>query len=294
MQSNNLKLPLIISIMFHSAMLFSIAAYLPNVKETVMDITAVEVLKIPVEKEVVAEPQTEEKREKPKPLPERKIEKVEEIKKEIPPVEKREEVKSQEAKVEQPPLPSVEKKEEPVEKANTAKNVELPPPFAKPAVESSNIKTADTLKSADTVIKAADGVSRINEAPVVSTNKQIRAEAKPQEHAGSKYGLEGGTGKGTEDELKLFKTMVRTKIERAKFYPRWARQRGYEGVVGVKFTIQPDGSVNDVKVTKPCHCDVLNKAACEAIMKAAPFNPRPDELNGKEMAMEIDISFKLE
>ncbi|MBI5682419.1 MAG: energy transducer TonB [Deltaproteobacteria bacterium] len=92
----------------------------------------------------------------------------------------------------------------------------------------------------------------------------------------------------------MFKTMVRTKIERAKFYPRWARQRSFEGVVGVKFTIQPDGSVKDVNVIRPCHCDVLNKSACEAIAKAAPFNPRPDELKGKEMAMEIDISFKLE
>mgnify|MGYP001575140973 CR=1 FL=1 len=120
----------------------------------------------------------------------------------------------------------------------------------------------------------------------------INTETKPE--TGSKYGLEGGKGSGNADDLSLFKTMVRAKIEKAKFYPRWARQRGHEGTVGVKFVIQPDGSVNDVHVVKPCHCDVLNKAACEAIMKAAPFNPRPDELKGKEMAMEIDIGFKLE
>lgn len=123
---------------------------------------------------------------------------------------------------------------------------------------------------------------------IASTNTEAKAET------GSKYGLEGGTGKGAEDELKLFKTMVRTKIERAKFYPMWARKRGYEGVVGVKFTIQPDGSVKDVNVVKPCHCDVLNKAACEAIIKAAPFNPKPKDIENKEMPMEIDISFKLE
>ncbi|MBI5048332.1 MAG: energy transducer TonB, partial [Deltaproteobacteria bacterium] len=77
-------------------------------------------------------------------------------------------------------------------------------------------------------------------------------------------------------------------------YPRWARERGYEGVVGVHFVIQPDGNVADIKVVRPCHCDILNKAACEAIKKAAPFNPRPDELMGKEMAMELDVGFRLE
>jgi len=88
--------------------------------------------------------------------------------------------------------------------------------------------------------------------------------------------------------------MVRSKIEKAKFYPRWARERGYEGVVGVQFVILPDGKVGGVKVVRPCHCEILNKAACEAIMKAAPFNPRPKDVEDGEMAMEIDIGFKLE
>ncbi len=127
------------------------------------------------------------------------------------------------------------------------------------------------------------------------------AEAKPAvinpdvpEATDSKYSLEGGTGKGSGDESALFKTMVRTKIERAKFYPRWARQRGFEGVVGVQFVIKPDGNVIGLKVVRPCHCDVLNKAACEAIMKAAPFHPMPKYMENQEMAMEIDIGFKLE
>jgi len=35
------------------------------------------------------------------------------------------------------------------------------------------------------------------------------------------------------------------------------------------------------------------KAVCEAIMKAAPFHPRPKETENKEMAMEIAIGFRL-
>lgn len=112
--------------------------------------------------------------------------------------------------------------------------------------------------------------------------------------AGSKYDLEGGVGKANEDEMKLFSAMVRSKIERAKFYPRWARERGYEGIVGVQFVIKPDGTIVGLKVVRPCHCDILNKAACEAIMKAAPFSPRPRDIENKEMAMEVDVGFRLE
>lgn len=153
--------------------------------------------------------------------------------------------------------------EKPAEERKTAQAEELPEPPA---------PVAPAASETDAGISAA--------APVVTEV--------------SKYGLEGGTGKGSGDELALFRTMVRTKIERAKFYPRWARERGFEGVVGVRFVILPDGKVDDVKVVRPCHCEILNRAACEAIKKASPFNPRPKELEGREMAMEIDISFRLE
>lgn len=94
-------------------------------------------------------------------------------------------------------------------------------------------------------------------------------------------------------EEAAYNAAVRQKIERAKFYPQWARKRGYEGIVGVKFAILPDGSVSEVKVVRPCHCEVLNKAACEAIENATPF-PRPKSLeNNKQLAMDIDIGFRL-
>lgn len=111
---------------------------------------------------------------------------------------------------------------------------------------------------------------------------------------GSKYGVPGGRGAGIGGEISLFKAMVRGKIERAKFYPGSARKEGYQGTVGVRFVLLPDGGVRDIKVVRPLPYETLNSAACEAIKRAAPFRPRPKELEGKEMAMEIDIIFRLE
>ncbi len=101
-------------------------------------------------------------------------------------------------------------------------------------------------------------------------------------------------GMSAEDEMGHFMAMARDKIEKVKSYPRWARERGFEGVVGVRFVITPDGTVDEIKVVRPCHCEVLNRAACESIKKAAPFGPLPASSEGKRLAMEIDIGFRLE
>lgn len=137
----------------------------------------------------------------------------------------------------------------------------------------------------------------VDQTPLPVVQQEAAASIKTEDveedsNAKNNFSDNNKTGAGTE--INLFAAMVKNRIEKAKFYPRWARQRGYEGVVGVQFVIKPDGNVIGVKVVRPCHCDILNKAACEAIMKAAPFHPRPKELEGKEMAMEVDIGFRLE
>lgn len=179
---------------------------------------------------------------------------------------------------------TIEKKEEPKKIAKT------PPPVPKKEEIREEVK-----KEPEKILeeqKTAPG----SELPA----PQQLAEAEPAvpntdapEVTDSKYALEGGTGKGDENELTLFRTMVRSKIEKAKFYPMWARKRGFEGVVGVQFVIKPDGNVMGLKVVRPCHCEALNKAACEAIMKAAPFNPRPEDITDREMVMEVDITYRL-
>lgn len=101
-------------------------------------------------------------------------------------------------------------------------------------------------------------------------------------------------GGSAEDETGRFMAMARSRIEKVKSYPRWARERGFEGMVGVRFVITPDGMVDEITIVRPCHCEALNRAACESIKRAAPFTPRPSSLDGKKLAMEVDIGFRLE
>lgn len=112
--------------------------------------------------------------------------------------------------------------------------------------------------------------------------------------AGSRFGVPGGTGGGRGGEMNQFVAMVRRKIEKAKFYPRAARSAGIEGRVGIRFLILPDGKVGEITLIQPSPHDTLSEAAKETIARAAPFRPRPKELEGQVLAMQIAIAFKLE
>lgn len=273
MKTDTIKISFAASILLHSIVIYAFASHFSSVKDTVMNITPIEILNI--EDKNPSEQIENKMEDTPPPPPEKEIHK---IKEEIPP--QVETVKHEINNiVEAPPIieeivpQNLEQASEKIEDVlpNEAVEPQSNELFVKSEIETSNSAPA----------------SSVEPYPNPSSSKV----ANP---ADSKYGVSGGTGSGNGEEMSMFRAMVRTKIERSKFYPRWARERGFEGVVGVRFTLLPDGGVTDVKVVRPCHCEVLNKAACEAIMKAAPFNPRPVDVADKEMAMEVDISYRLD
>ncbi len=269
MKTDTIKISFITSIIFHSIVIYFIASHLSSVKDTVMNITPIEILNI--EDKNPSEQIENKMEDTPPPLSEKPIQ---EIKEEIPP--QVEPVKHEINNiVEAPPLIEEAKEELPLAKAEDINEI------------TEEIKTDEVAAAApNEMLLKSD-----NDTGVLKPSAFTEQSSNP---VSSKYGVAGGTGSGNGEEMSLFRAMVRTKIERSKFYPRWARERGFEGVVGVRFTLLPDGGVTDIKVVRPCHCEILNKAACEAIMKAAPFNPRPVDVADKEMAMEVDISYRLD
>jgi TonB family protein len=64
-----------------------------------------------------------------------------------------------------------------------------------------------------------------------------------------------------------------------KIWMIWNQQvkTGFTQSVGVQFTIMPDGSVTDVRLTQPSGAALLDLAAQRAVQNAAPFAPLPRE-----------------
>jgi TonB family protein len=65
--------------------------------------------------------------------------------------------------------------------------------------------------------------------------------------------------------------LIQTAIEKVKNYPRLARERGIEGVVRVRFRLQPSGSVERVEIIRSSGHTILDTASVNTVYRAAPM-----------------------
>lgn len=79
---------------------------------------------------------------------------------------------------------------------------------------------------------------------------------------------------------------IRAAIERALIYPPLARKRGMEGTVTAEFAITNRGMPEGIRITKSSGYTLLDTAARETIIKAAPL----PSVTGN---IEIPITFRL-
>ncbi|MCG8632457.1 MAG: energy transducer TonB [Desulfobacterales bacterium] len=87
--------------------------------------------------------------------------------------------------------------------------------------------------------------------------------------------------------------MLRLRIETHKTYPSRARSKYIEGRVGLYFKVRPDGSVSDLKITRPARHNSLNRAALKAVTDSAPFSMLPLALFQGAVEIEITLLFEL-
>jgi protein TonB len=77
-------------------------------------------------------------------------------------------------------------------------------------------------------------------------------------------GAEGGI---RGDQLQY----LQSAIEKAKTYPRLARERGIEGTVLVRFKVLPTGDVETVDVVRSSGAQILDDASVRTVYRAAPM-----------------------
>ena len=65
--------------------------------------------------------------------------------------------------------------------------------------------------------------------------------------------------------------LLQSALEKAKTYPRFARERGIEGTVLVRFKVLPSGDIDGVNVVKSSGAAVLDEASVKTVYRAAPM-----------------------
>ena len=99
--------------------------------------------------------------------------------------------------------------------------------------------------------------------------------------AGQKSGESGGENSaagqgGSAGYLKGNYEYIKRRVRQYLVYSPQAKRMGIQGMVTVSFTIQQDGRVRDVAVSKSSGYSLLDESALEAVRSAAPFAAPPE------------------
>jgi TonB family protein len=80
-------------------------------------------------------------------------------------------------------------------------------------------------------------------------------------------GVDGGAAAFSSEQWGL----LYSAIERAKTYPRLARERGIEGTVLVRFKVLPSGTIDTVNIVRSSGAEILDEASVRTVYRAAPM-----------------------
>lgn len=210
----------------------------------------------------------------PEPIKEVKIEE----KPKILPVKERKKAEPARKKV------VVEKRKKPVEKIEKLKEM--------PAIVNKSVEKPITTQT-KVVVPALNALpvqavkSTLSPSPVkaLPTVKTPPASAQTNPHPLS--------SKSDEISAKAYFNTMRLMIEKNKRYPQMARRRNQEGSVRIRFLIDNNGNVNALEIVKKAEYESLNKAALEAVRRAAPFAKPPASVAKSALKLELTINFKL-
>jgi len=80
-------------------------------------------------------------------------------------------------------------------------------------------------------------------------------------------------------------------LDEKKSYPKMAKRRKLEGVSEVSFTINKDGSIKDVFLSKSSGHKILDKAALKILHSIEFYKPIPDAVSLASLNLNIPIKY---
>jgi TonB family protein len=168
-------------------------------------------------------------------------------------------------------------------------------------IKKEEAKMADTIEGADSpaLQKSNTHNEELNIKPADITERKISSPIPPL-NALPKAASEGaflhnsellgyGSPPSKQDDLwqkKDYYALITAAIEKAKTYPFLARKKKIEGTVIAAFRINAKGYPQDINIRKSSGFEILDSAAINIVIKAAPF-PHVVE------PVEIPITFRI-
>ena len=123
----------------------------------------------------------------------------------------------------------------------------------------------------------AEREAQQEEASLQGVQEKIKVGAGGDGDVGTLHGQvgEGLGGSGPDTQFGLVPAeqwaVIVSSIERVKSYPRFARERGIQGVVHLRFRVRPQGEVERVEIVKSSGYEILDTASVRTVFRAAPM-----------------------
>ena len=93
--------------------------------------------------------------------------------------------------------------------------------------------------------------------------------------------------------LPNFEARLLARLEQYKHYPRAAMNRGQQGTVRIRFTMDRTGEVLAVTIAQSSGHDLLDQEALATVRRAAPLPPIPPDIPQARLNIVVPIRFAL-
>jgi protein TonB len=117
-----------------------------------------------------------------------------------------------------------------------------------------------------------------------------KPEAKPAPLASPPSPSANGIGRGGSAADANYAARVAAHLARHKQFPADARRRGQQGSASISFSIDGDGRVTEIKLTRSAGAASLDREAQAMVRRASPFPPPPA---GRSQSFTVPLSFSM-
>lgn len=173
-------------------------------------------------------------------------------------------------------------------------------PTEAPAAKPQPPKPATDARTVTTESASAQEAPR-EEASLASVGPRTDATGARETGSEEESNIDGGTGAEAIEEMQSVESVsvadYRSALNRAagkyRDYPRYARQREWEGAARLRLEIDAEGRLRDIRVLSSSGHAVLDDSATTMMRKAQRDTPVPPSLRGRAFSVEVAVLYEL-
>lgn len=121
----------------------------------------------------------------------------------------------------------------------------------------------------------------------------IKAETRFQEETGTEGTEPQLTASSpAASEINSYLALVRSQIERYKYYPRFSKKQDHQGTVLIKLDIAKNGSIVKTALLSSSGYNTLDKAALDAVRQSSPL-PAPSDYGLRELSLDVPVQYMI-